>query len=277
MYDDGKEVTTLDAGMMIGEPNFPDALAEGIPYAVIPKTAQVHNLEHLLPEPLRIKRSVTLHDPASFTCYVKRFREMGTTIFFNQDESAFKAILDYHLGFAASEEVVQPAPQARWCEHIANYAVRPTLEWKAWTAVNGRPMRQSDFAHFIETHVDDVAEHFGGLLLKIALNLEIHNSVSFTNHQRLEDGSVKLQYEEDVKGTASVGQITIPPTFKLAIRPLVGGEKYGINCRFRYRLQDRAAMLWFEMVNLDETINDALGKIRTAIEADTGVVILSGE
>ena len=47
MYDDSKEVTTLDAGMMIGEPNFPDQLQDGIPYAVMPKTALIHNLEHL--------------------------------------------------------------------------------------------------------------------------------------------------------------------------------------------------------------------------------------
>ena len=59
-----QEVTTLD----VDDDRFqlPDQLQDGIPYAVIPKTALVHNLEHLLPEPLRIKRSVTLHvRPAS--------------------------------------------------------------------------------------------------------------------------------------------------------------------------------------------------------------------
>jgi uncharacterized protein YfdQ (DUF2303 family) len=272
--------SAVSAGLVIAAPRL---CAEGsIPYTVVPNDAKVHPLAYLLPNPTRIERSVTLYDPASFTTYVKRFREPGTTIFFDLEKQTFTAILDYHEGgtegpVSEPEGTMLAEPSPRWCSHVAIFAARPTPEWKDWLTYNGRQRTQMEFATFIENHVEDLADEYGKTLLKIALNLQIKKDVTFVGQQRLEDGSMKLNYEESVNGTAGIGMMAIPSGFQLQIQPFYGGPTYRIECRFRFRLDGRTACFWYEMVRIDKLIETALTTMRENIEAQTGVTVLAGE
>jgi uncharacterized protein YfdQ (DUF2303 family) len=270
--------SAVDAGLLAAGPEMP--CAGGTPYVVLPSDAKVHSLAHLLPNPLRIERTVTLHDPASFTTYVKEFREPGTRIFFNLDSQTFTAILDYHeSGSTEADDGTSliGEQQPRWCDHVATFTPRQTPEYKAWIGGNGRARTQMEFAQFIEQHVEDVADGFGGTLLKIALNLQVKKDVTFVSQQRMEDGSVKLTYNEDVTGTSTVGQLVIPPTFALQIQPFYGGPTYRIECRFRFRLDGRVASFWYEMVRIEKLIEVALQTVREGIETGTGLTVLAGE
>jgi uncharacterized protein YfdQ (DUF2303 family) len=253
-----------------------------VPYVVLPGDAKVHSLGYLLPNPTRIERTVTLDDPASFTTYVKEFREPGTHIFFNLDEQTFKAILDYHEGANAevdtnTETPVLAEPTPRWCSHVATFTPGQTPEYKAWIGMNGRQRTQMEFAQFVEGHVDDIADGFGGELHKIALNLQVKKDVTFVSEQRLNDGSLKLAYQEDVTGKSSESLMVIPPTFALQIQPFYGGPTYRIECRLRFRLVDRVASFWYEMVRVEKLIETALNTMREGIENATGITVLAGE
>jgi uncharacterized protein YfdQ (DUF2303 family) len=255
---------------------------DGTPYVVLPGDAKIHSLGYLLPNPTRIERMVKLHDPASFTTYVREYREPGTHIFFDLETQTFEAILDYHEGANANVDTNTDAPllaepSPRWCSHTATFTPRQTPEYKAWIGMNGKARTQMEFAQFIEGHVDDIADGFGGELHKIALNLQVKKDVTFVSEQRLNDGSVKLNYQEDVTGTSTVGQLMIPPTFALQIQPFYGGPVYRIECRLRFRLVDRVASFWFEMVRVEKLIETALNTVREGIETATGITVLAGE
>ena len=268
MHDEKRDAQAiLDAGMAITEGTYPAGHEDATPYVILPEGATVQGLENLLKIPSRIRQVVTLHDPESFIEYVQTFKDGDSAIFFHQDKGTFKAILDYHAGYG----------EPNWCSHVATFTARQTPEWKAWRGSNGCFQDQATFAKFIEDRIDDIANSYGDTLLKIALNLEIHKDVSFVNHKRMEDGSVKLQYEEEIKGTAAVGQITIPPAFQIFVQPYVGSDRVFADCRFRYRLQDRKAILWYELVNLDKIVEAALGGIRATIDKETGIKAYAGE
>jgi uncharacterized protein YfdQ (DUF2303 family) len=277
--------SALDAGMLLSAPQVPAGNA--IPYVVIPATAGVESLESLLPSPVRVRRAVTLHDPQSFIEYVNAYREPGAIIAFDEDARTFRAILDYHetVGTISRDDSETsreaPAPLAeikpRWCEHQASFTVRETAEWKAWKGANGRQMTQQDFARFIENHITDIGGVGGDVLQGVALNLEIKKGVSFNSSQTLENGSVRFLYSEDVSGAAQGGTLTIPATFDLFIQPFLGGGIRSVQCRFRYKLQERSLVLWYEIVQLEEVIENALFAVREAIEEGAGTRVLAGE
>jgi uncharacterized protein YfdQ (DUF2303 family) len=274
--------SAINAGLLMASPR--KVHEEGVPFVVRPTDSVVESVEEYMPNPVRIKQTITLHDGASFIEYVKQYREPSTAIFFNEPQKKFVAVLDYHEGNGAGTEETETStlpvlavPSPRWCEHVATFMPHTTPEWDAWMQANGRRMAQVEFGEFIENHIEDVAEGFGPALLKIALTLEIKNTVSFTSHQKLEDGSVKFHYEEDVQGTASVGQLTIPAAFYVELQPFKGGPEYRVECRLRYRLVNRAVQFWYEISHPEEVIEAALNRVRAGIEEATGIGAFAGE
>jgi uncharacterized protein YfdQ (DUF2303 family) len=165
---------------------------------------------------------------------------------------------------------------ARWCDHSAYFAPQFTAEWSAWTTHNARHMRQTDFARFMEDNQGDVADGVGGQLYHIALAMEIKKSVEFQSANRMENGSTQFVYNEDVQGTAQAGAFTVPSQFSVVLKPFIGGASYRIDCRLRYRLQERQLVIWYEMVRPDKVVETALAKMRSVIEEQTKIRAYAG-
>ena len=260
-------VAALAAGSALGGPQRPVDDPKAGMYAVVPKGYTLESLADYLPRPLRIEQAVTLHDADSFIGYVNEYAKEGVSlIFFNGEAEEFVAILDYH------EKPELP----NWCDHVAAFKVRRSVEFETWMTSNRKQMSQVDFARFLEENLPDIAEPTSAELLQVALTFEAKKSVEFSSGVRLANGQIQFQYDEVVRGTAQKGTIEIPEKFVLGIPIHVNGPAYRIDVRLRWRLQEGKVAFWYEIVRPHRYIEDALKEIRQRIEQETSVGVFAG-
>ncbi len=277
--------TILDAGIALAA----QKEVNGIPITLVPDGTTLHEHFALMPNPQRIHRVLTLHDTESIVLYVRAFREPGTVIFFDefrQGGAIFSAVLDYHEGNSTISEAADNETAAlnllaeihpRWCSHIARYTPRTTDEWRAWMASSNMHMNQELFARFIEEHVDDVdTDEMRRTLTAISLTLQIKKDIAFDSSRRLNNSTVQLNYSENVEGTAANGTIAIPVTFNLKIQPIAGAPPIVVKCRFKYVFRNRAAELWYEIVDPAKVMQATLDTIKQHIQENTGITVLHG-
>jgi uncharacterized protein YfdQ (DUF2303 family) len=193
-------------------------------------------------------------------------RQAASHIFFNIEGEEFTAILDYH------EKKDAPG----WCDHVATFKARRSVEFQTWMNQNRKQMTQVDFARFLEENLPDVVEPNSADLLQVALTFEAKKSVEFSSGVRLANGQIQFQYDEVVRGTAQKGSIEVPEQFTLGIPIHVGGPAYRIPVRFRWRLQEGKAIFWYEIVRPHRFIEDALKEIRERVGKETSVPIMAG-
>jgi uncharacterized protein YfdQ (DUF2303 family) len=257
----------LAAGATLGGPQAPVQGPGAGMYAVVPKGYSLESLADFLPRPLRIEQEVVLHDADSFIGYVNEYaKESVSLIFFNGEGEEFVAILDYH------EKPETP----NWCDHVARFKVRRSVEFETWMNANRKQMTQVDFARFLEENLPDIAEPNSAELLEVALTFEAKKSVEFSSGVRLGNGQIQFQYDEIVRGTAQKGSIEVPEKFVLGIPIHVNGPAYRIEVRLRWRLQEGKVVFWYEIVRPHRYIEDALKEIRQRIEQETGIGVFAG-
>jgi uncharacterized protein YfdQ (DUF2303 family) len=267
----GDVQAALAAGVAIGDPRQPIADPNAGVYAVLPKDCRLESLEAFLPQPLRVKQRVQMHDADSFIAYVNQYKGNATRLFFDQTRETFEAVLDYHLTASGALGAA-----AGWCGHTAAFTPVRSIEFMTWTEQNRKQMTQVEFARFIEENLPDVVEPAGADLLEVALTMEAKKEATFASGIRLSNGQVQFQYDEEIRGTAKKGTLDVPEQFVLGIPIHVNGPAYRIPLRLRWRLKDGKLAFWYEMVRPHRFIEDALKEMRDRIAAQVGIAILAG-
>ena len=271
-YNDENKIgdvqSAIAAGAALGDARtVPDTLGPAGFYTVVPENYRVESLEEFMARPLRIQQKVDLHDAASFIAYVQEFGDHEISrIFFDQEHETFQVVIDYHAGNG----------QPGWCEHVADFTARRSVEFTTWMGQNRKQMTQVDFARFLEDNIPDIVEPNSADLLQVALTFEAKKSVEFASGVRLNNGQIQFQYDEIVRGAAQKGTLEVPEQFILGIPIHVGGPAYRIPVRFRWRLQEGKAVFWYEIVRPHRFIEDALREIRERIGQETGLGVLAG-
>jgi len=263
----GDVQAAIAAGVALGDPRSPVAEPGAGVFTVVPKGYSIESLEDYLPRPLRIVQNILLHDADSFIAYVNEYGRQGVShVFFNVEGEEFLAILDYH------EKKDTPG----WCDHVATFKTRRSVEFQTWMNQNRKQMTQVDFARFLEENLPDIVEPASADLLEVALTFEAKKSVEFSSGVRLANGQIQFQYDEVVRGAAQKGSIEIPEQFVLGISIHVGGPAYRIPVRLRWRLQEGKVVFWYEVVRPHRFIEDALKEIRERVAKETALPILAG-
>ena len=215
------------------------------PYTVLKQNQTIHDLERLLPHPVRKRNTVNIERADSFIRYVKAHQIEGATAIYqstsNDNQLQLKAIIDDHETGSDG--------QANWQTHKAIYRPKLSREWLIWNKVNECEVSQEHFAQFIERNMPDIAEPAGSTLLEIVRTLESKKNVHFKSGVRLDNGDFSIQYEETSTAKAGEkGTLDIPSIIKLAIPVYEGGAPYAIEARFRYRIKDASLTMWYELV-----------------------------
>lgn len=257
----------LGAGLT-GAANTP--AVDGDPYLVIPSGCKLENLAHLYP-PTRIRQHVRLDDAASFAQYVGYFKTDATQIFADLERANFTAVLDYHT-------LNHPA----YGNHRASLVLRQTPEFITWMEKDCQKMSQLDFATWLE----DAQAHFrdpsGADLLELITSLHGHVDARFNMAFRLKDGGCNLAYDEDVTIRGSLanntkpGEMALPDKIVVGLSPFEGSPLYEVNARLKVRIQSHALVLWFETLNKERILRDAVLQVRNQITTATSIEILLG-
>lgn len=232
----------------------------GVPVFVVPMDMKVETLSSLVNEqlerPYRLNQMVKLITAESFIEYFNRFATDSSTIFVDDENSTFLALLDYH------DSPSLPA----WKGHKATYQCPKTKEWNNWQAANNQKMEQEDFALFIEDNMREIIDPDGAAMLEIASSLKAKKNVDFESAVRLDNGQVQFTFRETIDGQAGVtGQLNIPEKIKLIMSPFLQGAAYEIEARFRYRITQKGLVMWYTLIRPHVFVEDAFKDVCSAI------------
>ena len=247
------------------------------PMVLLPDGFQVENLEHVLPAPTRKRGTTVLNDAESFVAVVLDQKSDDTRLFSTINPPTFTAVFNH------------TAEGAGWGDHKAKYNAPISPEWGAWNKADGQKLNQVDMARFIEANMVDIA-HLkpepdtkhpgspdGATMLEICRTLEAKKKVSFKSSTRLSDGSTEFTYDEDVSGSAIKGTMAIPEQFTIGVPVFENGEKWQVDVRFRYRIEEGGRLtMWLELVRPHKTIETAVKELRAQIGEKTGLPVLNG-
>jgi len=231
-------------------------------------TFQQIDLEKYLPEPARVRGAVTVDDPASLVAYISRFeQEQRGAVYADIDTCTVKAVLN---GPADGDT-------PGWGDHTATLALRKSIEWERWAGRDREYMGQADFAELLEEGIDEIVEPPAADLMELALTFQASTSASFKQGTNLSNGARQLTYEEQIDARAgSTGQVVIPKTFLLRLKPFDGSEAVAVEARLRYRLREGRLTLAFFLDEPRNVIRDSFRTVVNDIVDSTQVNVYYG-
>ncbi|KAA0571104.1 DUF2303 family protein [Azospirillum sp. Sh1] len=146
-----------------------DTLGTAPAALVLPKDKKLESLKPLFDAfrtaPQRIEQTVTLGTADSFIAYVSRFKTPSTSVFVdaNPAKPSMVAAIDWHGVHrdwpGASPDTGKPAldTSPSFITHKAKHQFPLSDELVAWLkAMNGDPMKQEDFAFFLQERERDI-------------------------------------------------------------------------------------------------------------------------
>jgi uncharacterized protein YfdQ (DUF2303 family) len=249
---DGIEIVTIrkPAGMAGVPDEIPVALRRGNSPAV-ESVAQLfgHYREH----PQRKTGQAEAQTFESFCALAIRHKTADSVIFADMDwkKPSLTAIVDHHQD--------QPGGAADNGKHRVHYAFPLSEEWKKWLEMNSQPMKQQDFAWFLEDRILEVSspttedqqyeQQFGtrialaSQLVELSRGLNVRVDSVVKNAHTLQTGETSISFEET--HTDAAGQpLKVPGLFMLYIAPFFMGDKVRIPVRLRYRVLG-GKITWF--------------------------------
>ena len=231
---------------------------------LVPPGYRTETVAPLEPKLSRIRQDVTLHDRDSFVAYVNRFKSDATRIFAepgfiaSDDRAHVVAVMDYHAPGGVDHAV-----------HSATYTPRYSEQWRRWTAVCERPLKQAEFAEFIEEVRADIVDPDAARLLDIVRTFKASKKVEFDSLTYQSDGSVKLVYDEKTQQSGSSG--ALPEQMKIGIPVYFRGAPYAVSVLVRYRVGQGAVMFHLKIDRADVVEDVAFSDITKAIGEATGI------
>jgi uncharacterized protein YfdQ (DUF2303 family) len=223
---------------------------DGHSIAFVPNADGSYEIEDLAEyheRPPRLAQLVKLHTTADLVDYCSHFGQPARSIIFaDRDRGCYTAVFDYHDG---------PIIAARLL-HRAQVTLRHTPAWKAWTAKNGKPFEQADFAQFVEDHMTEIGQPSGAALLEMVRTFEAKKEITYSSAQRQGDGQVLFTYNEVVNGPP-VGKVSMPTELKLVLKPFEGSIEYPVTARMRWRIPSGKLTLWYDLLRADDVLDAA--------------------
>ena len=244
---------------------------DGNPFLLIPEGFKNHvDLEKMLPDPLRKRGTVILHDADSYIAYVKDQGSMSKTRTYCET--------DYLKGMVKFTGILNDYDEApHWQDFRAIYEPQKSVEWNRWVASDKKPMTQIDLALFLEDNLKDIAgdNPTGTEMLAMAQQLEIRQDFKVKSAVRLQSGGVNLEFiQNDDAGT--IERMKVFDRFSIGIAPFFNGQAYKIDARLRYRVGQGEVKFWYELNRTDLTLQNATIDLITKVRETSGFPVLMG-
>lgn len=131
-------------------------LPKQVPVAVINgKQPEARSVQQLLEAyrlfPARKKGQAEAQTLEAFVAMTNRHKTADSVIFADMDwrKPSLTAVVDYHQ--------LDSGGRAAFGQHRIHYAFPLSEEWMKWIEKNGEPMKQAEFAYFLEDRVPDLS------------------------------------------------------------------------------------------------------------------------
>jgi uncharacterized protein YfdQ (DUF2303 family) len=285
-FSDETVQSLIEAGKQLAAPKEVQTLP-GNPVPFIINDGVVKPLPELIfndhaERPERIKGTVRVFDPDSFTSYYSRFADLDSRIFADDAKRSVTAVLDYHeandrvprAGDAAA--VIDNVTMPRWGQHRVVLEMRHSEEWSTWIGANNKQMTQQQFSEFLEQNSIDIVDPKPAAIVEIARDLSGTTEVEFGAGLRMQDGQVRFKYTEQTKTSVGADQVTVPGEFVLGIPVFVGGNPGRVRALLRYRCKEGKLTFWYTLVRPEAYVRDAFAAARDLIARNLAVTIING-
>lgn len=244
-------------------------------YVVLPNEYHIRDLDSFQVDPRRNPLSVKLDDEASFLAVVNRFKLNHSLIYAKRPGR--DGSVEIIAVFDHQENSVVP----HWGESKATLSLATSVEWGRWSGKNGAFMSQAEFADFLDTNAKDVTQKDGvgptqATMIEIARSITGKKEISFGGGHLIENGAIQFQYTENVRGSTTNGNLEIPTSFYIGVSPFYRGPKYSIQVKFRWRLNEGALQMRYDLVDPHVVFEDAYDEITARIATETSLAVLRG-
>lgn len=208
-------------------------------------------------KPRRKTGEYRVHDADSFVAYLAKHADANTEVWADAVAAKITGVLDAH-------DVDQPRHE----EHRVVYGVLLTEAWKKWTAFDGQLLDQEDFADLVEERAIDVVQPTGAEMLEIAQTFRATVGANVESTVSLSTGQRQFAYREEIDGKAGkTGQMEIPETFTLGLRPFEGADAFKITARLRYRLRNGQLRIGYKLERPEDVIREAFLSVVEKVQA----------
>lgn len=218
-------------------------------------------LETGLDKPVRKRGTIQVFDATSFNAILEANDGGNATIYIDRDaeKPSIVAVLNGNG---------ESGPG--WGDFRVEIVFRFTPQWLKWKAIDGKLLPQLEFAEFIEENLPDIVLPSGADMMEIAQDLSAKRTVDFKSTVRLADGRFQFQNIEDMTAQIGAGQIGIPPMIKLGIAPVYGLPPFGIDGRFRYRIENNKLKLGIKLQRLEDVMVAVVNDMANGTLAEEG-------
>ncbi len=233
-----------------------------------PSGVQMYDLtgDQWTDQPARKTGTTTLRDVGSFLAYHAKHADEHTEVYADVETLTITSVLDAH----------QP-DAARWGQHRAVLALRTTKAWKEWITNSGRLVDQEAFAGFLEDHLPDLLEPDAATMLEVAQSIQAATKANFQSGTRLHSGERKLVYTEETTAKAGQrGELTIPETFVIGLKPFEGADGYRLTARFKYRINGGNLQLGYKLERPEDVQQAAFADVLNAVTEAVEQPVMNG-
>lgn len=249
--DDNSEnlVPALVAGNQLGRP----VKIEGVPFAIIPETYCLRDLEKTLPAPHRERGDFRVATAEAFNATVSLLRRVDPErlpIFYSRGgtTATVKAVLNFYSWRDLTVTLTQELST-------------PFLDWYRLSTVS-QPQRK--FALFLEERTEHVVKPDGAALLELARKFKANVAVRFQSCIEQENGDASLEFIQttDAGSAGAKGRMKVPNFITLFMPVWHGGAPVKFDARFAYTIADDGKLsLAFEILNVNELLTRELRKV----------------
>lgn len=263
--------------------------------------------EHL--KPSRRKGTAHMEDLESLVSWANRFKGETSVLYAKPDMAAprITCIADYHAAGAIDPTNLTGDPSARHCHHRAVYTFPMSDEWKAWTAVSGKPLEKDELGEFIEEQAKDIMDpspaiismkegtknepwenrliqtaaqiegRYGQLtqLLAMSKQFQVFESSDLEVKTNRDTGEATVHFMNEHKDAAGK-PINIPNLLIIAIPVFKGGALYRMPVRFRYRKSGPKISFILKIYNPEKAMQAAFDEAVATATVGTELPIFKG-
>jgi len=234
--------------------------------AVLPAGLQVVNLKPYVPEvPDRKVGDTQLLTVGSFCRLVNEQKEPESRCFGNLTVEPYTIVcrVDWHG---------QTGKPAGWEEYTISLQLRASKEFKAWAAINGKMMRQGEFAEFLKDNRLDITDPNGAEVLTLVQNLETTSERRCAGKLPTNNGT-SIRFEEDTRTSVNGSTVTVPDRLELRLPLFDGGTPIPMDADFRLRVHEGNLTFGVRLIGIDRTIRAALLAVAEQVERETSLAV----
>lgn len=215
-----------------------------------------------------------------------RHKTDHSAIFANTDwrKPSLTAVVDYHEN--------RQGGRADRGKHRVHYAFPQSEEWLKWVEMDGKAMKQSDFAWFLEDRIPELSsptedekiryeKDFActiatpAQVVELSRGLQVYVDTKVKNFTTLQSGEGQVAFEETHNG-ADGKPLKVPGLFMLSIAPFFMGDRIRIPVRLRYRPAGGQINWFYQIYRPDQFITEHVRNTLADASEQTGLPTYEG-